>query len=102
VPDAPAVLVYPANRDARPTHHERSLAALLGRTRAAVLATLVTGHTTTQLAQRVGISLASASEHAAVLREAGLVASRRTGGTMLHTLTPLGSRLLHHTRQPDT
>jgi DNA-binding transcriptional ArsR family regulator len=95
VPGMRVVLVYPAHREAPPARAGGSLAALLGRTRASVLACLATGCTTTQLAQRVGISLASASEHAAVLRDAGLVASRRTGGAVLHTLTPLGSRLLH-------
>jgi DNA-binding transcriptional ArsR family regulator len=95
VPGMPVVLVYPAHREAPPARAGGSLAALLGRTRASVLAGLTTGCTTTQLAQRVGISLASASEHAAVLRDAGLVASRRTGSAVLHTLTPLGSRLLH-------
>lgn len=100
VPGMPVVLVYPAHREAPPAARAgESLAALLGRTRASVLATLATGCTTTQLAQRVGISLASASEHAAVLRDAGLVASRRTGSAVLHTLTPLGSRLLHHSSQ---
>jgi DNA-binding transcriptional ArsR family regulator len=96
VPGMPVVLVYPAHREAPPARAGESLAALLGRTRASVLASLTTGCTTTQLAQRVGISLASASQHAAVLRDAGLVASRRTGSAVLHTLTPLGSRLLHH------
>jgi DNA-binding transcriptional ArsR family regulator len=99
VPGMPVVLVYPAHREAPPARAGESLAALLGRTRARVLASLTSGCTTTQLAQRVGISLASASEHAAVLRAAGLVASRRTGSTVLHTLTPLGSRLLHHSSQ---
>jgi DNA-binding transcriptional ArsR family regulator len=36
----------------------------------------------------------SASEHAAVLRNADLVATRRVGKTVLHTVTPLGARLL--------
>jgi DNA-binding transcriptional ArsR family regulator len=93
-PGRPVVLLYPTHREAPPARAGRSLAALLGRTRARVLASLTTGCTTTQLAQRVGISLASASQHAAVLRDAGLVASRRTGSAVLHTLTPLGSRLL--------
>jgi DNA-binding transcriptional ArsR family regulator len=58
-------------------------------------ASLSSGCTTTQLAQRVGISLASASHRAAVLRDAGLVASRRTGSAVLRTLTPLSSGLPH-------
>ena len=40
------------------------------------------------------MSLASASQHAAVLREAGLVVTLRHGNAVLHTLTPLGAALL--------
>jgi DNA-binding transcriptional ArsR family regulator len=78
--------------------HRRSsgaaLAALVGRNRAAVLASVADGCTTTELARRAGISLAAASQHASVLRGAGLIASRRQGGAMLHMLTPLGAELL--------
>ncbi|MET9341896.1 winged helix-turn-helix domain-containing protein [Nonomuraea sp. NPDC003804] len=77
-------------------HAPAALAALLGRTRAAVLDALAepTGHTTKQLAERLGISPASASEHANVLRAAGLVTSVRHANTVRHTLTPLGAGLL--------
>lgn len=71
-----------------------ALAALVGRNRAAVLASVADGCTTTELARRAGISLAAASQHAAVLRGAGLIISRRQGGAVLHTLTPLGADLL--------
>jgi hypothetical protein len=71
-----------------------ALAALVGPTRAAVLAALTTGYTTTQLARHLGISPASASEHTTVLRSAGLVASARHRNTVHHTLTPLGQALL--------
>jgi DNA-binding transcriptional ArsR family regulator len=101
MPGMPVVLVYPAHREAPPARAGEPLAALLGRTRARVLASLTSGCTTTQLAQRVGISVASASEHAAVLRAAGLVASRRTGSAVLHALTPLGSRLLHDSSRAE-
>ncbi|MFB7222977.1 hypothetical protein [Streptomyces sp. NPDC056227] len=37
---------------------------------------------------------ASASQHACVLREAGLVLTLRHGSSVLHTLTPLGGSLL--------
>ena len=49
-------------------------------------------HTTSGLARELGISLASASTHAAVLRDAGLVTSRRQGQSVRHTLTGLGAR----------
>lgn len=70
------------------------LAELIGRTRAAVLRTLRTSASTTQLARRTGISLASASEHARILRNAGLVTTHRAGGIALHSLTPSAHRLL--------
>ena len=72
-----------------------ALAALVGRNRAAVLASVADGCTTTELARRAGISLAAASQHATVLRGAGLITSRRQGGAVLHTLTPLGTDLLN-------
>jgi hypothetical protein len=71
-----------------------ALAALVGRNRAAVLRAIATGCTTTELAGRVGISLAAASQHASVLREAGLITTHRQGSAVLHVLTPLGTELL--------
>ena len=71
-----------------------ALAALVGRNRAAVLQSIADGCTTTELAHRVGISLAAASQHASVLRGAGLIATRRQGSAVLHVLTPLGAELL--------
>jgi DNA-binding transcriptional ArsR family regulator len=101
-PALPPVLVYPVEHP--PTWLEGvaggragALAALLGRTRAAVLAALGTVSTSTELAARLGISTASASEHVGVLRDAGLVASHRAGRTVRHTLTPLGSAVLGRT-----
>jgi DNA-binding transcriptional ArsR family regulator len=69
-----------------------SLRAAFGANRARVLACVATGATTSQIAGRLGSSPASASEHASVLRGAGLVTSRRLGPAVLHTLTPLGRR----------
>jgi DNA-binding transcriptional ArsR family regulator len=70
---------------------------LVGRSRAHVLrrtASSPEGHSTTELARLVEISPASASEHLSVLREAGLVDSVRHRQRMVHTVTPLGRRLL--------
>ena len=72
-----------------------ALAALVGRNRAAVLRTIADGCSTTELAGRVGISLAAASQHASVLRDAGLITTHRCGSAVLHVLTPLGAELLH-------
>ncbi|MCO1598712.1 winged helix-turn-helix domain-containing protein [Micromonospora sp. RHAY321] len=71
-----------------------SLAALLGRTRAAVLQASDDGCTTGEVARRLNISPAAASQHATVLRNAGLLVSHRDRNTVLHTLTPLGRAML--------
>jgi DNA-binding transcriptional ArsR family regulator len=71
-----------------------AVAHLLGRTRTAVLEATDGGATTSQIASSLEISPASASQHSAVLREAGLVSSRRHGKAVRHSLTPLGKALL--------
>ncbi|MEV6287327.1 winged helix-turn-helix domain-containing protein [Kribbella sp. NPDC051770] len=82
--------------------HERALAALLGRTRGAVLVALTYGASTSELARQLGVSRPSASEHVGVLREAGLVTSRRERTSVWHTLTPLGHAVLDAgTAPPD-
>ncbi|MBL1075700.1 winged helix-turn-helix transcriptional regulator [Nocardia sp. 2] len=72
----------------------RDLSALLGATRAAVLEAIADGGSTTEVALRLGVSPSSASEHAAVLRRAGLVISVRARNQVRHHLTPLGIALL--------
>jgi DNA-binding transcriptional ArsR family regulator len=57
-----------------------------------VLRALADEHTTSGLARVLEISLASASTHAAVLRDAGLVTSRRQGQSVRHSLTSLGAQ----------
>ncbi|MEU8526874.1 MULTISPECIES: ArsR/SmtB family transcription factor [Streptomyces] len=96
-PLLPPVLVYPVTHCESPTVREPggpSLARLVGQTRSEVLRAVGDGSTTSELARRTGVSLASASQHAGVLREAGLVATLRHGNAVLHTLTPLGAALL--------
>src|SRR5262249_16843174 len=73
---------------------EAPLADLLGRTRAAVLALAVGGRTTGELAREIGISPATASQHAKTLRAAGLLVSERAGKAVLHPATPPADRLL--------
>ncbi|MFF9772822.1 ArsR/SmtB family transcription factor [Streptomyces sp. NPDC013978] len=97
----PPVLVHPVTHDPRwlapppdaPGTHQ-ALAALLGRARAAVLEEVADGRTTSEVAARVGLSPATVSHHVAVLRESGLLTSRRIGGAVLHTVTALGVDLL--------
>lgn len=97
---APPKLIFPAGRDPAGTRPwpgsppGAGLAALLGRTRAAVLCSIAAGCTTTELACRVGISAGAASQHATVLRAAGLISTRREGSAVRHTLTTLGAALL--------
>lgn len=98
-PTQPPVLVYPVEKDPAwfggpQVTTEPAVAALLGTTRAAVLATVGIGCTTGELARRLRISPASASQHTTVLRNAGLITSRRNGPVVLHTQTPLGAQLL--------
>ncbi|WP_435204773.1 winged helix-turn-helix domain-containing protein [Micromonospora sp. bgisy143] len=102
-PALPPVLVYPVDRlgglaDSDATGGtgagRESLAALLGRTRAAVLQASDDGCTTGEMARRLDISPAAASQHATVLRNAGLLVSHRDRNTVLHTLTPLGRAVL--------
>ncbi|MER6915101.1 winged helix-turn-helix domain-containing protein [Streptomyces sp. NPDC000594] len=96
------VLVYPVARGigalepAGAGTGADTLARLLGRTRAATLCTIADAEHTTghEIARRLDISPASASEHATVLRDAGLIRSLRVRNTIRHTLTPLGIELL--------
>jgi DNA-binding transcriptional ArsR family regulator len=100
-----AVLFYPALRDMtdayrlwaglHPRSPKRALVALLGPTRAAALDAIGYGCTTSELADRLGVSPPTASYHVAVLREAKLICTRRLGSTTLHTITQLGTALLN-------
>ncbi|GAA1188861.1 winged helix-turn-helix domain-containing protein [Streptomyces hebeiensis] len=69
--------------------------ALLGRTRATVLEACAVEGTTTDLARRVGVAAPVVSRQTSVLRDAGLVASERYGGSVRHRITPLGIALLN-------
>jgi len=98
-PALPPTLVYPIDPGCRWTFAEadrRPLRVLIGATRAAVLAAVGTGATTTELARHVGTSPASASRHATVLRDCGLITTRRDGMAVVHNLTSLGEALLEH------
>lgn len=93
-------LVYPVNHElggpiCPGRNDRRSLAALIGATRAVVLNVIEDGCTTTELARRSDTSPSSASQHAAVLRDAGLIITQRHGTAVLHSLTPLGRALLY-------
>ncbi|MFE9391605.1 winged helix-turn-helix domain-containing protein [Streptomyces sp. NPDC006784] len=101
-PEFPPVLVYPilpvpgwlaeADQDPGP---EARLHRLLGLTRTLVLELLGRPMSTSGIAATLVLSPASASRHAAVLREAGLVSSFRDGHRVLHRRTALGEALLN-------
>ena len=100
VPSWPVVLEYPARGSgaiwtdrAAPEGDPASLADLIGRTRAVLLRALARPATTTGLAARCGVPLSTVSDHLAVLRRAGLVTTARTGRSLLHRRTPLGTAL---------
>lgn len=99
-PSLPPVLIYPVPRSAEsvvtsPDGQRIGLAALVGQTRAAILDAIGGGCTTSELAERVGVSAASASEQAAILRGARLITSQRDRNRMVHQLTGLGLALLN-------
>jgi DNA-binding transcriptional ArsR family regulator len=99
-PQLPPVLVYPIEHGASRTAPgpagttSQALSTLLGRTRARTLAALDGAATTGELARRLQISPASASQHVHALAAANLARSHRNGSRVLHTLTPLGAALL--------
>lgn len=70
------------------------LAALLGRTRAAILCALTEPISTTHLASRLGLSPATVSGHLGVLRRAGLATAHRAGHQMRYARSTLGHQLV--------
>ncbi|HZR48971.1 MAG TPA: helix-turn-helix domain-containing protein [Streptosporangiaceae bacterium] len=79
--------------------HGDPLASLLGHTRAALLHLTVTEQTTTSLARELHVSPATVSAHTKTLRAAGLITTVRAGKAVLHSITPLGNRLLRSCAQ---
>jgi hypothetical protein len=98
-PPAQPTLFYPAQgvterwaTDA--TARADALGALLGPARAAILLAAHAPRTTSQVAADGGLAPSTASHHLTVLRDAGLITSRRDGARMLHLRTPLGEALV--------
>ena len=77
-----------------------ALGALLGPARAGILLTSHAPRTTSQVAADASLALSTASRHLTVLREAGLIVSRREGARMLHLRAPLGEALVGSARVP--
>ncbi|WP_405825944.1 winged helix-turn-helix domain-containing protein [Streptomyces sp. NBC_01390] len=97
-PELPPTLVYPVAKQPWDLAQAwgTGAARLLGRTRAAILSAVARrdGRTSSDLAHAVGVAQSSISYQIAVLRESGLVSSCRTGKSVVHSVTPLGLRIL--------
>lgn len=95
-PDGSTVIVYPALTPLPliDVGAADPLAGLLGHTRAGVLRLAFRERTTTELARELGTSAATISGHTKALRAAGLIVTARAGKAVLHSVTPLGGRLL--------
>lgn len=98
-PGRPATLVYAARgvgtlwgRDGRPA--AEALGALLGHSRAAILAYVASPRSTSEIAGELGQSPPSVSFHLSVLRRSGLVSSWRSGRRVLYQRTQLAEGLL--------
>jgi DNA-binding transcriptional ArsR family regulator len=89
----PAAGLLPGHGPGSPITRAR-LARLLGKNRAEALQALSEPCGTGELARRLGISAASASEHTRALRDARLITTRRDGRGVWHALTRLGAQLL--------
>jgi DNA-binding transcriptional ArsR family regulator len=81
--------------------HTDPLMALVGRTRAVLLATLDLPRTTTQLAGQLGLSPPAVSQHLKILRDTGLVGARRRGRMVLYQRTAAATALLETVRSSE-
>jgi DNA-binding transcriptional ArsR family regulator len=77
------------------------LSALVGRTRATLLAVLGLPRTTTQLAGQLGLSPPAVSQHLKVLKDTGLVSARRRGRMVLYQRTAAATTLLEAIRSSE-
>jgi hypothetical protein len=95
----PLIISYAARGAARvwereyPARGADALAALLGRSRAAILQRLQLPRSTTWLARDIGLSPGTVSDHLTVMTESGLLTSRRDGRRVLYVQTALGADL---------
>ncbi|MFC7584936.1 DUF5937 family protein [Nonomuraea antimicrobica] len=78
-----------------------ALAAVLGRTRARLLAELDQPASTRDLAQRSGLSEPGVNQHLTALRKAGLCTAHRTGRYVLYARTATAESLLSSGHPPN-
>jgi DNA-binding transcriptional ArsR family regulator len=98
-PDEPPLITYPARGRGAVWEQvdvpvDGATAALLGQARTRLLALLEHPATTTELAQRLGVSPAAVSQHLRVLSDGRLVRGTRSGRSVLYLRTELADRLL--------
>jgi DNA-binding transcriptional ArsR family regulator len=90
-------VIYPARGVSllwEPEHEAPAeLAALIGATRARILAALDAPQSTTELAARLGVSAGGVSQHLRVLADAHLVARTRERRVVLYARTAVGDQL---------
>jgi DNA-binding transcriptional ArsR family regulator len=98
---APVVkqLFYPSRGWGSVWHGERAavpdaVAAVLGRTRALLLAELAAPASTSELAGRTGLSAGGVNQHLTALRDAGIVSAHRVGRSVLYMRTAVAESLL--------
>jgi DNA-binding transcriptional ArsR family regulator len=89
------MLAYPARGigtlwETGPPPAPRALAALVGQTRAAMLAALAEPSSTTALAGRLSITPGAVSQHLSVLLDAGMVTRSRLGRSVFYRRTRSG------------
>lgn len=77
-----------------PIQDREPLAALLGRSRAAILLAVALPKSTSDLARELGHSMPAVSAHLGVLRRSGLVTSWRAGRRVLYQRTPLATSVV--------
>ena len=97
-PPTHPTIFYPAHGISETWHRpaaevSEALTALLGAARARLVMELQQPLSTSECARLTGLAVSTASHHLTVLRNAGLVDSRRAGVRVLHTRTPLGEAL---------
>lgn len=76
-----------------------ALAALIGRSRATLLAALGSPTSTTELARRLNVTPGAVSQHLGVLRANGLVIGHRLGRRVLYVRTKAGDALASQSAQ---
>jgi DNA-binding transcriptional ArsR family regulator len=99
------VMTYPTRGVAElwdePAEQVDPLVALVGRTRAVLLANLDLPRTTTQLAGQLGLSPPAVSQHLKILKDTALVTARRRGRMVLYQRTRTASALLEAVRSSE-